>query len=118
MKLMQGHCFSFLFGCLNISSTAAILNQCVSTKHGYLCGRREKELAAVKINAADVDIIANELEVGFLPSLCPFCHVIIPRHLLDLYCNIANSWTRRWLREPYVNTKVMLLLPFVTCFAR
>jgi len=24
---------------------------------------REKELAAVKINAADVDIIANELEV-------------------------------------------------------
>ncbi|KAL5182629.1 Huntingtin-interacting protein K [Glycine soja] len=25
---------------------------------------REKELAAVKINAADVDIIANELEVG------------------------------------------------------
>lgn len=27
---------------------------------------REKELAAVKINAADVDIIANELEVRFL----------------------------------------------------
>jgi hypothetical protein len=27
---------------------------------------REKELAAVKINAADVDIIANELEVTFL----------------------------------------------------
>ncbi|GAV64356.1 LOW QUALITY PROTEIN: hypothetical protein CFOL_v3_07874 [Cephalotus follicularis] len=26
---------------------------------------REKELAAVKINAADVDIIANELEVSF-----------------------------------------------------
>jgi hypothetical protein len=29
---------------------------------------REKELAAVKINAADVDIIANELEVTFLVS--------------------------------------------------
>ena len=28
-------------------------------------GCREKELAAVKINAADVDIIANELEVDF-----------------------------------------------------
>uniref|UniRef100_A0A2P2KG40 Uncharacterized protein n=1 Tax=Rhizophora mucronata TaxID=61149 RepID=A0A2P2KG40_RHIMU len=27
---------------------------------------REKELAAVKINAADADIIANELEVTFL----------------------------------------------------
>jgi len=29
---------------------------------------REKELAAVKINAADVDIIASELEVTFLVS--------------------------------------------------
>ncbi|KAM0019624.1 hypothetical protein Hdeb2414_s0025g00657931 [Helianthus debilis subsp. tardiflorus] len=27
---------------------------------------REKELAAVKINVAEVDIIANELEVSFL----------------------------------------------------
>lgn len=30
----------------------------------YLVFYREKELAAVKINAADVDIIANELEVN------------------------------------------------------
>lgn len=26
---------------------------------------REKELAAVKINASDIDVIANELEVSF-----------------------------------------------------
>lgn len=49
-----------------------ILNRCVSTNMDYLCGCREKELAAVKINAADVDIIANELEVGFFPSLFLF----------------------------------------------
>jgi len=37
---------------------------CLS-KLGYIfwLNHREKELAAVKINAADVDIIANELEV-------------------------------------------------------
>lgn len=43
---------------------------------------REKELAAVKINAADVDIIANELEVCvFLILSCskqvPFCVIFV-----------------------------------------
>jgi hypothetical protein len=31
--------------------------------YAFWLNHREKELAAVKINAADVDIIANELEV-------------------------------------------------------
>ncbi|XP_028066302.1 uncharacterized protein LOC114308373 isoform X2 [Camellia sinensis] len=28
------------------------------------------------------------------------------------------SWTRRWLKELYGSTKVMLLLPFDPCFTR
>ena len=42
---------------------------------------REKELAAVKINAAEVDIIANELEVKTFPLLTPFSkHIVLPIH--------------------------------------
>lgn len=32
--------------------------------------------------------------------------------------NIENSWTQRWPREPYVSTKVTLLLPLGICFDR
>lgn len=40
---------------------------------------RERELAAVKINAADVDIIANELEVSFpiFPRVLTCFHEVI-----------------------------------------
>lgn len=48
------------------------LRRLLNIQHGvftkdslYFASFREKELAAVKINAADIDIIANELEVRF-----------------------------------------------------
>lgn len=43
----------------------------------YFSSFREKELAAVKINAADVDIIANELEVRFTSV----SHICLVSHL-------------------------------------
>ena len=74
---------------------------------------REKELAAVKINAAEVDIIASELEVKltFFAMFLMFnaditAYLIHPR----ICCCNVYSWTRRLSRQPCESTKATRLL--------
>lgn len=70
---------------------------------------REKELAAVKINAADVDIIANELEVTFLLFFHAHEHIsnFICQRLLTISVFVSGAvgqeggrenltWAQRW----------------------
>ena len=51
---------------------------------------RERELAAVKINAADVDIIANELEVYTCSEQGPFNKVLTMTRI-NLHLSICEG---------------------------
>lgn len=60
----------FLIGLAMITIMSLLKH--MNPANGSWC--REKELAAVKINPADIDIITNELEVGwFSPSFTKRC---------------------------------------------
>lgn len=99
-------------------SPSCVLFSCLSKPwYGFWSNHREKELAAVKINPVDVDVIANELEVTSSTDCTTiYLEVYIPINLC-IFLIMSNSWTKRWLKEPCVSIKVMQLLPFDIYFA-